>query len=665
MKFFSRLVSVVLFAGLSLNAFSQRSAGKDSLFRLLQADEAQLMTQYNINYRIVKGNARFLHNDTYLLCDSASWNVDNRVIEAFGDVQIIQNNTVLKSNELIYWIDDNLAKFRGGLVELMDKDGNVLRTSQLDYNTKDSVGVYRYGGAMMDSTKNVIESRIGTYDGKQGTFTFEDEVEIYMDSLMMKTNNLRYLTEAEKAFFGSETYLWKDDGFLTSKAGYYDRKTGMAYFAQDVYMRDPEYEAWTQELYYDQGSGEIEMFTHSQILDTANKSYYLGNHIHYLPDTSMAILTRDPAIVFFGENENHVVDTLYTRADTIQVYTIKRCDIPDSEIEAGMKRKSDIMYDALAENRAKQAEEREAQRIEKLRSVGKLPPESAADVSQNDTTGIMPPVARDTSSLEPPDGVVSIPDNPLQARDDSLGAASDSVVVVRDSVVVVRDTTPVRHIKAWHNFKLYRSDMQASCDSVIFTEIDSIARMFGRPILWNDIKNQLTSQEMNMLMKDGNLDRGSMITDAWLISQQDSTHFNQIKSTEMLGFFYANELYRFDALGGVNAVFYLVEDNNVSTINIKESRSLTAMIKDGNARRLLYLETIKSDAYPVTDLEIEKQRLKGFEWRASERPDSPAAITDQKLRASDRGEYEEIRLPQYRETDRLFDNYMKNLLSTQ
>jgi len=658
MKTLQRLISVILFSGLSLLAFAQRGSDKDSLFRLLQADEAQLMTQYNINYRIVKGNARFLHNNTYLLCDSASWNVDSRVIEAYGNVQILQNNTVLKSNELIYWIDQDLAKFRGGLVELMDKDGNILRTNQLDYNTKDSVGVYRYGGAMMDSTKNVIESRIGTYDAKQSTFTFENEVEIYMDSLMMKTDNLRYLTDTERAYFGTETYLWRDEGFLTAKSGYYDRKTGMVYFAQDVYMKDPDYEAWTQELYYDRNSGEVEMFTHSQVLDTANKSYYLGNHIHYLPDTSMAVLTRDPALVFFGENENHVVDTLYARADTIQVYSIKKCDIPQSEFDAGKKRRDDILYDALSETRAKQAEEREKTRIEKLRSVGKLPPENIDNKGVSDSLN----VSKD--SLNVPIGHLRAGADSLNIPMDSLIVQMDSVSVQVDSVIVVRDTTPVRHIKAWHNFKLFRSDMQAACDSVFFTEIDSIARMFGSPVLWNDIKNQLTAQEMNMLMRDGNLDRGSMITDAWLISQQDSTHFNQIKSTEMLGFFYENELYRFDALGGVNAVFYLVEDNQVSTINMKEAKSLTAMIKDGNARRLLYMETIKSDAYPVTELELDKQRLKDFKWRADERPASPQAITDQVLHQSDRETYKEIRLPKYWETDHFFNDYMNNLLST-
>jgi len=76
------------------------------------------------------------------------------------------------------------------------------------------------------------------------------------------------------------------------------------------------------------------------------------------------------------------------------------------------------------------------------------------------------------------------------------------------------------------------------------------------------------------------------------------------------------------------------------------------------------METIKSDAYPVTELELDKQRLKDFKWRADERPASPQAITDQVLHQSDRETYKEIRLPKYWETDHFFNDYMNNLLST-
>ena len=141
------LTVLLLLVGGSPLLHAQR-APKDSVFRLLEAERAEQYEQFRAQYRLVKGHARFLHNDTYLLCDSASWNVDSKFIEAFGNVQLIQDKTMLKSEEMLYWIDENRAVFRGTLVELFDKDGNTLRTERLTYNTKDSVAVFEYGGAM-------------------------------------------------------------------------------------------------------------------------------------------------------------------------------------------------------------------------------------------------------------------------------------------------------------------------------------------------------------------------------------------------------------------------------------------------------------------------------------------------------------------------------------
>lgn len=240
-------------------------------------------------------------------------------------------------------------------------------------------------------------------------------------------------------------------------------------------------------------------------------------------------------------------------------------------------------------------------------------------------------------------------------------ADSSEVMSSLADTVAVRDTTPIRYIHAWNNVKMYRSDVQAACDSMVFCELDSIARLFGRPILWNEVRNQLTAEDMQLLFRNGNFDRGSMITDAWIISEQDSIHYNQIKSTEMLGWFRDNKIYRFDALGGVTAIFYMVDEDVVTTINLKEAKSMTAALKDGTAQRLLYMESIKSDAYPVGDLELSKQKLKGFEWRADERPTRRESITDRQMRESERSKYVDLKKPLYRQTNKFFDGYMYEL----
>ena len=90
--------------------------GKDSLVYLLSSKSAQTVEIDGVSYRKVVGPARFLHNDTYLICDTALWNVETKVIDAWGNVSVLQEETVLTSDNLKYLIDDDLAQFRGSVV---------------------------------------------------------------------------------------------------------------------------------------------------------------------------------------------------------------------------------------------------------------------------------------------------------------------------------------------------------------------------------------------------------------------------------------------------------------------------------------------------------------------------------------------------------------------
>ncbi len=681
MKFIRKALHITVLVLCVLPLAAQGNLSEEDIFRLVDAASVQQVEMSGMNYRKVLGNpARFLHNNTFLLCDSAAWNVTAKYVEAFGNVRIVQDGTMLSSESAMYLIDQNLVRFNGPLVELVDKEGNTLRSDRMAYNTKDSVATYETGGAMKNKEGSVIESRRGIYDSKIKTFTFDVDVELYTDTIFMKSTTMRYLTDEKKMYFGHDTYTWRGDGFIKSDAGWYDNAGGIIHFASNVYMNNDDYEAWCDEVYYHRETGRTEMYNNIQILNEKDYMTLLGNKLIYTSDT-VATVSDHPAIAYYGENENHVVDSLFFGADTLHFYTVKRNYIPEETIEKAKARKKSILFDALTELRNKQAAERAKAAEQKMREMGKLPPKS----SQQDSSAASPKhdspgqSAQDSSALKMDNiAATHIRDtlsSPRSLNDTTQENTSvnmpDSLSVLPDSTMahsskplsVLPDSTALKHIVAYRNVRLWRSDLQMRCDSLFFSEIDSIAQLFGRPILWNKVKNQLTSDEMQLMLKDGNLYRGSMLNNAMITTQEDTLYYNQIKSTEMMGFFRENQLYRYDALGSVYAVFYVVEEQTITTVNVKEADSMTAVIKDGNAERLIYLKQIKSDAYPVGDLEITKQRLKGFEWRGEERPVDRFDITSQPIYRSQRDRYVHITRPDYTYSNRYYDYHMSKVIT--
>ena len=271
MRLTCRLSAFILALCATISAFAQQGQA-DSLVVLMSSKSAQMVDVEGASYRKIIGPARFLHNDTYLLCDTALWNVETKIIEAWGHVSILQEETVLTSDKLIYLVDSDLAQFRGSMVELTDKDHNTLRTRYLDYNTKDSVAVFQNGGAMRDKDGQIIESRRGTYDSKVKKFTFMEDVNMFTDSVFVKTADLVYESDLNLATFGPGTNAWKEDNMLSSEKGWYDRGREMFFFNDRVHVMSKDQEGWCDSLYFYRATSDIEMLGNAQVSDTTRNT---------------------------------------------------------------------------------------------------------------------------------------------------------------------------------------------------------------------------------------------------------------------------------------------------------------------------------------------------------------------------------------------------------
>ena len=236
-----------------------------------------------------------------------------------------------------------------------------------------------------------------------------------------------------------------------------------------------------------------------------------------------------------------------------------------------------------------------------------------------------------------------------------------------DSLAVApqQDTAKVNFVDAFHNVRFYRSDVQGKCDSLVFTGLDSMARFYSNPVMWQAGKNQFSADSIQALIKNSQLNKINLITNAFIIAQEDTSHFNQIKSTEMAAYFRDNELYRFDALGGVTSLFYMQEDSIITLMDREECKMMTVKIKDNEVQRTRSIGELKQNVYPVYNLPVDEQRLKGFNWRGDERPQSRYDVTPRRIRTSRREEMKEIKLPEYTYTKKYFPDLANEILEFQ
>ena len=691
-------LSLLLPAMFSLGASAQeqQKEPEDSLVRLLSGKSAQLLEIDGMSYRKIVGPARFFHNNTYLLCDTALWNVDTRVIDAIGNVQIIQDQTELHSEKMKYYIDTDLAEFRGDVVQLQDKDRNTLRTKFLDYNTKDSVAVFFRGGSMRDKDGQIIESQTGTYDSKIKTFDFATDVNMFTDSIFIKTNTLKYQSETSLATFGTGTNAWKEDNMLSSEYGWYDRGRELFFFSRKVHLMSDTQEAWCDSLYFNRNTSDIQMLGNVQLTDTTRNVYGLAGRLDYVDSISTVTLTRDPAVVAVTEEEGQK-DTVYFGADTLIHYTLKMFEIDSLTVAEAATRKANLDIDPVTEFRRKAAEEaakkaaeaaandpnQKARMEAEQRAKAKAAADSlkAAQAAETlakakaaaDSLAVTDSLAAGLDSLAVTDSLAAGPDSLAMADSlaagldslavtDSLAAGLDSLAMADSLANVEPDTTKIGFVVALRNVKIYRKNMQVVCDSLLYCDLDSLARLFKEPVIWNEITQQYNADSISVVVKNNAMEKASLMSNAFIHIEEDTTHYDQIKGAEMMAYFSKEgELSRFDALGGASALFYIEENDALATVNKKDSKMLSAVFKDGNINRIYYFDTAVSDAYPVVQLSEEDRKLKGFNWMPERRPQDRHAVTSLDLRPSERTRYNARPRARYAQTDLYFPGYIDDI----
>lgn len=740
------ITTVALLLACALPLAAQNGEQRDSLVRLIKAKTLELIEKGGRAYR-KSVDATFLHNGTYLICDSALWNVDGKIINAEGNVKVIQEGTILTSDKMDYLIDKDLVQCRGGVVQLEDDKHNTLRTHYLDYNTRDSVAFFSRGASMRDSEGQIIESDDGSYDAKTQVFTFKGNVNMYTDSIFVRTTLLDYESALNRANFLQPIDFWKDGNMLSARRGWYLRPAETFFFTGSVHATSEEQEAWCDSLFFYRVPNDLLMLGAAQVQDTTRDVAALANRIYYCDSLSMIKMSDNAAVALITKEDEAVLDslgrrtgefrerrdTLYMGADTLIYRTIPFCMIDPGDTLAASTRKADMLTDPVLEYRqqaAKAAAEAAAKAAQEAAEREGRPgapaaggpalaaPAAAPDAAvpggpqspagpdgpaQPAAPGAAAEAPAEASAEAPADSLVALPDSLAEggsvkngqnrqtppafgegglsksaendrahtpvapaespnAPADTLQAPADTLTAPVDTIPVPLDSTKIGFLDAKGAVRIYRHDIQIRCDSLRYNDLDSIARLYIDPIVWNDGNRQYSADSLFAMVVGNSVDRVALENNAFVITQESYTLFDQIKATEIMAYFDSTAaLRRFDGLGGTNAIFFIKEKERIGTVNKVETKMMSALLKDGDIDRIFYFDSPKNDVYPLAQLKNADRELKGFNWKPELRPRGRKDITSLEVRPSERKIYARHPKATFRQTDKYFPGYMKSV----
>ena len=218
----------------------------------------------------------------------------------------------------------------------------------------------------------------------------------------------------------------------------------------------------------------------------------------------------------------------------------------------------------------------------------------------------------------------------VDSENDSLFLHSDTLRSQYDS------TESYRIFKAYNKVKFFKSNLQGKCDSLLYSLQDSAIRMFYDPVMWSDT-NQITADTIKIFTENNQISKFRLIDKSFMASREDTGKYNQIKGSEMTGYFRDNNLQRVFVDGNSETVYFSRNDNEqIIGVNKGKSSKLLIKLMENKVSQIKMLKNPTGTLYPIKD--IEETKLEGFEWLGIHRPKSKKDIFIWEAGVDDSGE---------------------------
>ncbi len=171
-----------------------------------------------------------------------------------------------------------------------------------------------------------------------------------------------------------------------------------------------------------------------------------------------------------------------------------------------------------------------------------------------------------------------------------------------------------REMRAYHKVRFFRTDVQGTADSLVFSSIDSCLTMYKDPILWNN-NQQLVGEKILIYMNDSTIDWAHVVNQALSVEEVDSTMYNQVSGKEMKAFFRDGEMYKTEVEGSVRVIYYPMDsDSTLIGMNTSETSKLDVYLKDRKLERMVMSPQSSGVIYPMEQIPQGKDKLDNFVW---------------------------------------------------
>jgi lipopolysaccharide export system protein LptA len=494
--------------------------------RIVQGKSLRLITIDSATaFETIAGDVIIKEGLTTFYCDSATINRRTNIVEAFGNIHINDNDSIHTYAQNLRYVGADRIAYLKKNVKLTDKKG-TLYTDDLEYNLRTGIATYKNGGRITND-KTVLTSRDGVYYADTKDVYFKNNVHLKDPDRDIWTDSLLYNIKTNIATFIAKTRIvGKDGSVITTNSGTYNLATGEAIFGGRPTFSDSSRSAVADRMAYDKNTEVLQLEGNAKFVDSINNITILGGQIYADGKVKSFLASRKPVMIIYRDG-----DSTYVAADTLY---------------SGLRK-----YDSL---------ERKM-------------------VTQKDT--LKTAMAVNSNSAD----------------------------------------TAIRYFIGFHHVRIFNDSLQAVSDSLHYSTIDSTFKLFGEPVVWND-KSQVTGDTLLMFTERQKPKRLYVFNNGMIINRTKEGMFNQIGGRTLNGYFVDGNIDYVRVKGSpAESVFYPQDDDSAYVgMNRSSGDVIDVYFVKKELNKVKFVNNVNGVLYPIKDIPADKKELKGFKWLDNRRP---------------------------------------------
>ena len=203
---------------------------------------------------------------------------------------------------------------------------------------------------------------------------------------------------------------------------------------------------------------------------------------------------------------------------------------------------------------------------------------------------------------------------------------TDSILAIRIQADSTQTDSTYRRVRAYHGVRVYRNDMQMTCDSLIYLGSDSTVHLHTNPICWSE-NQQISADSMVVYIKNGAVDHAIGMGNAFCAMSDTLEHFNQMSGKEIIAYLEDGEVKLIDMSGNALTIYYPKEnDGSFVGMNTTESSFIRVFVEQQEIQRMRFTKETTGILYPMDQIPEGGDRLSQFFWADEVRPRNPEDV---------------------------------------